>query len=121
MRTRPDVITTIEVNGRKVRRDEHGYLIAPEEWGPDVAELIAEEEGLALAEDHWAVIDFMRSYIEEHGIAPDARFVFAHLGARHGETSRAGRKRFFELFPYGYVQQACKIAGMRQPRAWSSG
>ncbi|HDK03426.1 MAG TPA: sulfite reductase subunit gamma, partial [Gammaproteobacteria bacterium] len=27
----------------------------------------------------------------------------------------------FTLFPYGYVKQACKLAGMRRPRAWSSG
>ena len=27
----------------------------------------------------------------------------------------------FELFPYGYVKQACKIAGMRKPRSWSTG
>ena len=27
----------------------------------------------------------------------------------------------FELFPYGYVKQACKIAGMKKPRAWSTG
>ena len=30
-------------------------------------------------------------------------------------------KKLFELFPYGYVKQACKIAGMRRPRAWSTG
>jgi hypothetical protein len=27
----------------------------------------------------------------------------------------------FEFFPYGYLRQACKIAGMRRPRAWSTG
>jgi len=27
----------------------------------------------------------------------------------------------FDLFPYGYVKQACKIAGMKKPRAWSTG
>ena len=27
----------------------------------------------------------------------------------------------FDLFPYGYVKQACKIAGMQRPRAWSTG
>jgi len=37
-----------------------------------------------------------------------------------GQGSRA-RKRLFELFPYGYVRQACKVAGMRRPRAWSTG
>jgi len=31
------------------------------------------------------------------------------------------QKKLFELFPYGYVKQACKIAGMRRPRAWSTG
>jgi tRNA 2-thiouridine synthesizing protein E len=41
-----------------------------------------------------------------------------HLDARYpGE----GRKRLFDLFPYGYVGQACKIAGMKRPRGWSTG
>ena len=31
------------------------------------------------------------------------------------------RNDLFVLFPYGYVKQACKIAGMRKPRAWSTG
>ena len=54
----------------------------------------------------------MREYYAEHQIAPDARFVIKHLGERN---------RLFELFPYGYVKQACKIAGMKRPRAWSTG
>ena len=48
---------------------------------------------------------------------PDARFVIRCLKQSHG----SGRNRLFELFPYGYVQQACKIAGMRRPRIWSTG
>jgi sulfur relay (sulfurtransferase) DsrC/TusE family protein len=31
------------------------------------------------------------------------------------------RNAVFELFPYGYVKQACKIAGMKRPRGWSTG
>jgi tRNA 2-thiouridine synthesizing protein E len=34
---------------------------------------------------------------------------------------QSGRERLFQLFPYGYVKQACKIAGMKKPRAWSTG
>ncbi len=34
---------------------------------------------------------------------------------------RQARQRLYELFPYGYMQQVCKIAGMRRPRAWSTG
>ncbi len=28
---------------------------------------------------------------------------------------------FMREFPYGYVKQACRIAGMKRPRAWSTG
>jgi len=34
---------------------------------------------------------------------------------------KAAKGRLFQLFPYGYVKQACKIAGMMRPRAWSTG
>jgi len=47
-----------------------------------------------------------------------ARQVIKHLAAKHGPESR---NMVFELFPYGYVKQACKIAGMKRPRAWSTG
>jgi tRNA 2-thiouridine synthesizing protein E len=121
MRTLPDKLTTETINGRPITRDEAGYLVDPDLWEEAVARRFAEEENIALGEDHWAVIHFMRDYLDEHGIAPDARFAFRFLGARYGADSSAGRNRFFELFPYGYVKQACKIAGMRQPRAWSTG
>lgn len=47
-----------------------------------------------------------------------ARSEGRHLAQRLGP---AAHKRLFELFPYGYPGQACKIAGMRRPRAWSTG
>ncbi len=121
MRVRPDILRTETIDGRSVTRDEAGYLVDPELWDETIARHLAEEEGLELDDRHWAVIGFMRSYLEQHGIAADARFVFRFLAEREGSDTTAGRKLFFELFPYGYVKQACKIAGMRQPRAWSTG
>jgi tRNA 2-thiouridine synthesizing protein E len=121
MRTKPDIISTEHFATGDVHRDEHGYLIDPAEWSPEVAEAIAAEEGIRLCPEHWQVIDFMRDYFEQHGIAADARFVYAHLGRRSAADAGEGRRRFFLMFPYGYVKQACKIAGMRQPRAWSTG
>ncbi len=121
MRTRPDVISFLQVDGRDIPRDEQGYLLDPKLWDHDVAAKLAEEETVVLTDDHRAVLDFMRRYYDEHSIAADARFVFAFLAERRGETAAMARRHFFELFPYGYVKQACKIAGMRQPRAWSTG
>ncbi len=61
------------------------------------------------------VIRRMRRYYQ---VAPDARFVIRHIEERRGPGSR---NRLFELFPYGYPGQACRIAGMKRPRAWSTG
>lgn len=100
-----------------IETDAEGYLIDPADWSEAIAQTLAEAEGISLTEDHWRAIHFMRRWLEEHQVAPDVRHVIKHLK----ETTGADRNRIFELFPYGYVQQACKIAGMRRPRAWSTG
>ncbi len=99
-------------------RDDEGYLMDPADWNESVAIALADSENILLNEDYWDVLRFMREFYEEHQIAPDARYVIKHLTQRWGGEAR---KKLFELFPYGYVKQACKIAGMRRPRAWSTG
>lgn len=98
--------------------DAEGYLIEPTDWNEDVAKVLAEGENIQLTDEHWDVIHFMRAFYEENQIAADARYVIKHLGERVGKDAQ---KELSILFPYGYVQQACKIAGMRRPRAWSTG
>jgi len=99
-------------------RDAEGYLVEPAQWNEQVARVLGGELGLVLEQDHWEVIRFMRDFYEEHQVAADARFVMRHLDARYPGQ---GRRRLYELFPYGYVGQACKVAGMKRPRAWSTG
>ena len=110
----------LEVEGSTLAVDFEGYLVDPSQWTEKVAEALAREEGVVLTEEHWVVIRFVREYYEQHHIAPDARHVMKHLAATKG-ADKAGRNDLFVLFPYGYVKQACKIAGMRKPRAWSTG
>jgi tRNA 2-thiouridine synthesizing protein E len=110
----------LEVAGNTLAVDDEGYLIDPAQWNEQVAEELARRERILLSEDHWAVIRFMREYYEQRHIAPDARHVMKHLAQFKG-AGKAGRNDLFVLFPYGYVKQACKIAGMRRPRAWSTG
>jgi tRNA 2-thiouridine synthesizing protein E len=100
--------------------DNEGYLVDPDDWNEQVAETLARQEGIALTEEHWGVLRFMRRYYEEHAIPADARFAIKFLAEERGHGAGA-RKRLFELFPYGYVKQACRIAGMRRPRIWSTG
>ena len=97
--------------------DDQGYLLDPADWSEDLARTLAQQENIVLTEHHWEVIRFMRDFFAEHQVIPDVRFVMRHLSGVYG----GGRNLVFELFPFGYVKQACRIAGMRKPRSWSTG
>ncbi len=98
--------------------DAEGYLVEPLNWTEEVAIELARHENIQLTEAHWDALHFMREYYMEHQIAADVRHVMKYLAQKYGAESR---NMIFELFPYGYVKQACKIAGMRRPRGWSTG
>ena len=98
--------------------DDEGYLRDPDNWTEPIAQALAAAQHITLEDEHWLVIRFMRDYYGEHRICADARHAMKQLDALHPGQ---GRKRMFELFPYGYVAQACRIAGMRRPRTWSTG
>lgn len=98
--------------------DGEGYLVDPEDWNEALAVELARAQGIELQDDHWLVIRFMRDYHAEHQVCADARHAMKQLEQRYPGH---GRQRMFELFPYGYVAQACRIAGMRRPRTWSTG
>lgn len=102
-------------------RDIEGYLIDPEAWNEDIAQELAKGEGLKLTDEYWPILHFMREYWREHQVAPDVRHVLEFLRSTEGIDKKAAKDQLFRLFPYGYVQQSCKIAGMMRPRAWSTG
>lgn len=102
-------------------RDAEGYLIEPDEWSEEIAKQLAQEESIELNDTHWQVIKFMREYYTEHNVAPDVRHTTSYIATENQTDKKAAKKLVFELFPYGYVKQACKIAGMKKPRGWSTG
>ncbi len=122
MRTLPDKITELTLpSGAKVKVDGNGYLTDPNDWSQEFADYIAEQEGITLTPLHHEMIRFIRDYQDEHGIMPDARFALKFLAKRDNLDKAGSKAAMYSLFPYGYVGQACKMAGMKQPRAWSTG
>ena len=109
-----------DASGMIVETDSEGYLLDPQAWDESTAQQLAVTEGIVLTAEHWQVLRFMRDYYEEHQVAADARFVIKFLDRELG-YGKTGRERLFKLFPYGYVKQACRIAGMKRPRGWSTG
>jgi len=99
----------IEVKGKKVPLNEEGFLMNPQEWNEEIAVVLAvSEEGLdGLSDDHWSVINYIRSYYLEKDLAPMVRKIC--------KTTGFSLKYIFELFPSGPAKGACKLAGLPKP------
>lgn len=103
-----------ELDSLMPARDNEGYLLEPSDWSRALAPLLAHEDGLVLSTAHWQVIDFVRAWYADTESVPEARRVIQHLAAAEGDK-RAAKQALYDLFPHGYGQQACRIAGMRKP------
>ena len=97
-----------------IQTDDEGFLLDPEDWNEDIASSMAKESELELSEDHWRVIHLIRELYAESGVVPELRTILKGLRVAIGKDN-ATRKYVYALFPYGYGQQGCKIAGMRKP------
>lgn len=105
----------------QVTLDIEGYLLDPEDWNESVATNLAANEELVLTDEYWQIFKFMREYWMDKKVAPDVRHVLGFLAESNSYDKKIAKTELFKLFPYGYVKQACKIAGMRRPRGWSTG
>lgn len=104
-----------------VERCPNGYLTNPEDWTEELAQKMASEwVSLDFTEEHLDLINFMRTFYAEHHITPDVREATHYLISK-GMDKKSARKHLFKLFPHGYMQQCCQIAGMRRPTSWCVG
>ena len=104
----------INVNGREIETDAEGYLASLDDWSEDVAQCLAERDQLALADEHWQVVRWIRDYYAENGTAPNLRVMSKLIGGSLGEQF-GDKKYLFDLFPYGPAKQAARYAGMPKP------
>lgn len=99
---------TFEVEGKKYDVDEDGFLQEPALWTEDVAKDFAKSESIdALTEGHWKVINYIRNYYLQFGIAPMVRKVCKETGYKLSDI--------YQLFPSGPAKGACKLAGLPKP------
>jgi tRNA 2-thiouridine synthesizing protein E len=101
-------VATIELSGTTYDVDEDGFLENPEIWNEKVAQDFASTEGVTeLTEAHWKVINYLRDYYLQYGIAPMIRKLCKETGFKLNEI--------YELFPSGPAKGACKLAGLPKP------
>jgi TusE/DsrC/DsvC family sulfur relay protein len=82
-------------------------------WSQEQAIRTAGEEGITLTDEHWCVIDCLRDYYLEKGLAQSARELSDMLNEEF--SNKGGSRYLYQLFPKGPVSQGMRIAGLRLP------
>jgi tRNA 2-thiouridine synthesizing protein E len=90
---------TVDVN-------EEGYFTNSSQWTKEIAAEVAKEEGIALTDKHYAVLEFIRDRAKK-GDALTIRSV--------GNSGIVDIKGFYSLFPGAPMKKAAKIAGIPKP------
>ncbi|MGC7873808.1 TusE/DsrC/DsvC family sulfur relay protein [Desulfosporosinus sp. FKB] len=101
-------MSQITVGDLVVELDEDGFLEDHKQWTVDVANFLAKTEEIEeLGEEHWKMINYLREYYDQFGVAPMVRKMCKDTGF--------DQKKIYELFPAGPGKGACKIAGLPKP------
>jgi TusE/DsrC/DsvC family sulfur relay protein len=101
-------MSSIDVKGKQIEVDEDGFLVDPDVWNQDIVEAFAKLEDVSeLTEDHWKVINYLRDYYKQFGIAPMIRKLCKDTGF--------SLKQIYDMFPSGPAKGACKLAGLPKP------
>ncbi|BCV21864.1 TusE/DsrC/DsvC family sulfur relay protein [Moorella sp. Hama-1] len=99
---------TVNLAGIELEVDEDGFMADPSKWNEAVAQALATAEGVTeMTEDHWKLVNYLRQYYLQFGIAPMIRKVCKETGF--------SLKQIYDLFPSGPAKGACKVAGLPKP------
>ena len=99
------------VGGTELETDSEGYLLEPD-YGDEVVRVIAAAEGIALTDNHWKVVSYLRDQYREHGHTPNFRNMLKGVTELMPGTDS---KALYDLFPTGPAKQGAKVAGLPQP------
>ena len=88
--------------------DEDGFMQEPDKWNEEIAKALATTEGVnEMTTEHWKLVNYLRNYFLQFGVAPMIRKLCKETGY--------DLKKVYALFPSGPAKGACKVAGLAKP------
>lgn len=100
------------IAGNERETDDEGFLLEPD-FSEEAVGVIAAAENVALTDEHWAVIRYMREQYREHGKTPNFRNMLKDVA--ESVLPGADSKQLYALFPEGPARQAARLAGLPKP------
>lgn len=96
-------------------RNNEGFLEDARAWSPEIAAIIAGEDGIRLTDNHWEIIRFLRNFYEQHEISPPSNRLFVKAVKEAFGEEKGNSIYLMQLFPGTPAKTACRIAGLPRP------
>ncbi len=94
--------------------DKEGFLSDYKDWSKELAPELAAAEGISLTEQHWEVINLVRSFYQKFHLSPTTRVLVKIVGEQLG--SEKGRSIYLmRLFTSKPAKLVAKISGLPKP------
>jgi TusE/DsrC/DsvC family sulfur relay protein len=105
-------MASIEVNGKTVELDNNGNLTNTADWNEDVAKALAAADDTMgeLTQEHWDVINYLRSMYFDENEQPMERVINKGMSKIWGR--KLSSKDLYTLFPGAPSKQGNRIAGL---------
>ena len=100
----------LEANGKSIETDGNGNLTDPGTWDEDVAKALAAEDGIELTQEHFDVLNYLRTEYLENNEQPMERAINKGMSKIWGR--KVSSKDLYVLFPLAPSKQGNKIAGL---------
>jgi tRNA 2-thiouridine synthesizing protein E len=104
----------IDFEGKQLEVDDDGYIVNLDDWKPELAQHLANQDSITLTDAHWEIINFLREYYKKYQIAPMIKILVKEIGKVMG-AEKGNTKYLYELYPGGPAKQACRYAGLPKP------
>lgn len=94
--------------------DKEGFLTNLADWSEPTAEWLAQQEGIALTDEHWELLWLVRRFYEQYKLSPAMRPLVKYARQELGDDK--GKSMYLlKLFPDSPAKRIAKIAGLPKP------
>lgn len=101
----------MNVGEARIPLKDNGHLANFDDWTPEVAKAMAEEDGMELTDCHWVALEFIRDYYRTYEIPPSPHTMIKEVGSKL-HPYKCTQKTLEQMFPKGGCRHACRLAGL---------
>ena len=101
--------------GIELEVDDDGYLKHLQDWSPDIAQALAQQQQLTLTQAHWEIINAIRDFYSQYQRSPTTRVLLKYLAQQLG-AQKSSCIYVMQLFGGGTpAKSIAKLAGLPKP------